>query len=339
MKGLLKKVIAGMLLAGMCVSVAACGSENEQSSDAGTSAEKTDVRVAYFPNITHTQALVMKNKKTLEEKWKDTCNVSWTSFNAGPAEMEAIFAGEIDLGYIGPVPAISANVKSDGDVKIISNTTNAGAVFLKRKDSGIESLEDLSGKKIAVPQMGNTQHLCLLSLLSDQGLKTVDAGGDVTVNASSNADILNLIDNGSVDAALVPEPWGTTIENNGNAEILLDYNEVFLEGNYPTAVVVASQDFMEAHPDLVKQFLEAHEEATLYINENMEEARSIVNAEIKETTGKAIEEEVIKNAFTRMTVDTALNKEAIMKFAEISKQEGFISKVPEENDVFTTEFN
>ena len=274
MKNLCKKIVTGILITSICACMAACGANEKESSQ---SSGKTDVRIAYFPNITHTQALVMKNKKTLEEKWKDNCNVSWTSFNAGPAEMEAIFAGEIDLGYIGPVPALSANVKSDGDVKIISNTTNAGAVLLKRKDSGITSLADLSGKKIAVPQMGNTQHLCLLSLLTDQGLKTVDAGGDVTVNASSNADILNLIDNGSVDAALVPEPWGTTIENNGNAEILLDYNEVFLEGNYPTAVVVASQDFIEKHPDLVKQFIEAHEDATLYINEIMVEALSIVN--------------------------------------------------------------
>lgn len=337
MNKMIKKILTGIVLTGICLSAAACGSKAD-GGNASSGGEKTDVRIAYFPNITHTQALVMKNQKTLEEKWKDTCNVSWTSFNAGPAEMEAIFAGEIDLGYIGPVPALSANVKSEGDVKIISNTTNAGAVFLKRKDAGIDSLADLAGKKIAVPQMGNTQHLCLLSILSEQGLKTVDAGGDVTVNASSNADILNLIDNGSVDAALVPEPWGTTIENNGNAEILLDHKEVFLEGNYPTAVVVASQDFIEDHPDLVREFLEAHEEATVYINENMDEARSIVNTEIKETTGKALDEEVIKNAFTRMTVDTQLNREAIMKFAEISKTEGFISKVPEEDDVFTTEF-
>ena len=336
MKKLVKKLIAGMLLAGVCASAAACGAKGGGGEDASG---RTNVRIAYFPNITHTQALVMKNQKTLEEKWKDQCNVTWTSFNAGPAEMEAIFAGEIDLGYIGPVPALSANVKSEGDVQIISNTTNAGAVFLKRKDSGISSLSDLAGKKIAVPQMGNTQHLCLLSILSDQGLKTVDAGGDVTVNASSNADILNLIDNGSVDAALVPEPWGTTIENNGNADILLDYDEVFLEGNYPTAVVVASRDFIKEHPELVKQFLEAHEEAALYINENMEQAREIVNTEIEATTGKAIDAQVIESAFMRMTVDTALNKEAIMKFAEISKNEGFISKVPEESDVFTTEFN
>ena len=80
-----------------------------------------------------------------------------------------------------------------------------------------------------------------------------------------------------MDAALVPEPWGTTIENNGNAEILLDHKEVFLDGNYPTAVVVASQDFLEKHPDLVREFLDAHEEATLFIIENIEHARSIVN--------------------------------------------------------------
>lgn len=336
MNKFLKKILTGIAFTSICLSAAACGSKAD-SGNASSGSGQTDVRIAYFPNITHTQALVMKNRKTLEEKWKDTCNVSWTSFNAGPAEMEAIFAGEIDLGYIGPVPALSANVESEGDVKIISNTTNAGAVLLKRKVSGISSLSDLAGKKIAVPQMGNTQHLCLLNLLSEQGLKTVDAGGDVTINASSNADILNLIDNGSVDAALVPEPWGTTIENNGNAEILLDHKEVFLDGNYPTAVVVASQDFLEKHPDLVREFLDAHEEATLFINENIEEARSIVNTEIKETTGKALDEEVIKNAFSRMTVDTSLNKEAIMKFAQISKAEGFISKVPEEKDVFATE--
>lgn len=345
----IKKLLTGILLTGALAALAACGGKDadnnsgssNDSNESGSEAagDLIDVRMAYFPNITHTQALVMKNQKTLEEKWEGKCNVSWTSFNAGPAETEAIFAGEIDLGYIGPVPALSANVKSNGDVKIISNTTNAGAVLLKRKDAGIESLADLSGKKIAVPQIGNTQHLCLLSLLTDQGLKTVDAGGDVTVNASSNADILNLMDNGSVDAALVPEPWGTTIENNGNAEVMLDYNEVFLEGNYPTAVVVASKDFMDEHPDLVKEFLEAHEEATLYINENMDDALKIVNKEIEEATGKALDEAVIKNAFTRMTVDTALNHEAIMKFAQISKDEGFINEVPEEDNVFTTEFN
>lgn len=338
MKRITKSITVLLLTLGMLFSLSACGNSGKDSGKDGKGGE-TDVRIAYFPNITHTQALVMKNQGKLEERWKDTCNVSWTSFNAGPAEMEAIFAGEIDLGYIGPVPALSANVKSNGDVKIISNTTNAGAVLLIRKDSGIKSVKDLAGKKVAVPQLGNTQHLCLLNLLSENGLKTTDQGGDVTINASSNADILNLMDNGSVDAALVPEPWGTTIENNGSSEVLLDYNEVFLGGEYPTAVVVASQDFIDEHPDIVADFLKAHEEATLYINENAEESQKIVNTEIESTTGKALDEEVIKSAFNRMKVSETLSNDAIMKFAEISKNEGFINKVPEENDVFKTKFD
>lgn len=313
------------LLVTMILSLTACGSTKE---------EKTSVRIAYFPNITHAQALTMKSKKTLEEKWKDRCDVSWKSFNAGPAEMEAIFAGEIDLGYIGPVPALSANVKSNGDVKIISNATDAGSVLLKRKDANIQSVKELDGKKVAVPQVGNTQHLCLLHILEENGLKTTDKGGTVTVNASSNADILNLIDNGSVDAALVPEPWGTTIEKNGNAEVLLNEKEVFMNGDYPVAVVVASNDFMKEHPDLVKEFLEAHEDTSLYINQNTGEAANIINAEIKEATGKSLETDILKSAFSRMTINTKMNKKTILEFAQISNEEGFINKIPEEKDVF-----
>ncbi|MDD6212135.1 MAG: aliphatic sulfonate ABC transporter substrate-binding protein [Clostridiales bacterium] len=330
----MKKIrkMAGLLFSFMAAAVllSGCGSGNTG---------KTEVRVGYFPNITHTQALVMKNQRTLENLWGDSCEVTWTSFNAGPEEIEAFFAGELDLGYIGPVPAVNANVKSNGDVKIISNSTNAGAVLLKRKDAGIEDISDLAGKKAAVPQLGNTQHLCLLNLLEENNLATTDQGGDVTIVASSNADILNLMDNGSVDAALVPEPWGTTIENSGNAEILLDYQDIFLEGNYPTAVVVARSEFMEEHPDLVEDFLKAHEDATLLINENGEEAQGIVNTEIQKVTGKTLEEDVIRSAFSRMTVTTELNPDAIMEFARISEREGFINQVPEENDVFTAEGN
>lgn len=331
MKTLYKKLTAVVLTAAMLFGLGGCGSSGGDG--------KISVRVAYFPNITHSQALVMKNQKTLENKWGDSCEVTWTSFNAGPAEMEAIFAGEIDLGYIGPVPALSANAKSNGEVKIISNSTDAGAVLLKRKDSGIDSVADLAGKKVAVPQLGNTQHLCLLKILADNNLKTTDQGGDVTVSASANADIVNLIDNKSVDAALVPEPWGTTIEKNGNAEVLLDYDEVIAGGNYPTAVVVVSEDFNKKHPDIVKDFIEAHEEATVYINGNKDAAISVVNSEIENATGKSLNEDVIKGAFERMTITSELNKDAIMEFGNISKEAGFIESVPEVEDVFTTAGN
>lgn len=327
-KKIIRRISFLFLAALFTRSLSSCGSKESSSG-------KINVRIAYFPNIIHTQALVMKNQGTLEEKWKDVCNVTWTSFNAGPAETEAVFAGEIDIGYMGPVPAVNANAKSNGDVKIISNATNAGAILLARKDAGISSVKDLAGKKIAVPQIGNTQHLCLLSLLTEHGLSV----SDVTIAASSNADIVNLIDSGHVDAAVVPEPWGTTIEKNGNAEVILDYDELFLNGDYPSALVIASRDFMEKHPDLVLDFLEMHEEATLFINEHPEDMLEIVNTEIKDATGKSLDSDIIQNAFSRIKADSTLNTDAVMNFADISKEEGFIQNVPEESDVFDTEFN
>lgn len=321
-------VLTSALLSGL----SGCG--NSEDADG-----KTAVRIAYFPNITHSQALVMKAQGTLEEMWADTCTVTWTSFNAGPAETEAIFAGEIDLGYIGPVPALNANTKSDGEVKIISNSTDYGAVLLVRKDAGIHSIADLSGRTVAVPQLGNTQHLCLLAMLSANGLKTVDKGGDVTVSASANADILNLMGNSNVDAALVPEPWGTTIEKSGNAEVLLDFDQVMPNGSYPSALVVVSEDFLKAHPELVREFLKAHEETTVYINEHRAEAIRTVNAGIRAATGKALDDDVIERAFSRMNITTELNREAIKLFAQTGKEEGFLTAVPEETDVFTTEFD
>ncbi len=274
----------------------------------------------------------------LEERWNGVCNVAWTSFNAGPAEIEAIFAGEIDLGFIGPVPGINANIKSGGDVKIIANATNAGAVLLVRNNSGISSIKQLAGKKIAVPQLGNTQHLCLLNLLTKHGLTAFHQGGDVTILASSNADIVNLMDNESIDAAVVPEPWGTTIENLGNSKILLDYDELFLEGNYPSALVIASKDFLEEHPEFVEEFLAAHKDATQFITENPEETYEIVNTEIQNATGKSLSRDVMERAFSKIKASDALNTDAIMQFARISKEEGFISDIPEENDVFILEF-
>lgn len=299
----------------------------------GNDTGKPKVRIGYFPNVTHAQALIMKNSQMLENKWGDECEVIWTSFNAGPAETEALFAEEIDIGYIGPVPAVSANVKSMGDVVIISNATNAGTVLLKRKGAGINSVADLAGKKVAVPQMGNTQHLCLLNIVSENDIQ------DVEIVASANADIVNLMDNAAIDAALIPEPWGSTIEKNGNVEILLDYDEVFLEGNYPVALVVVRKEFVEKNPEYVKDFLAAHEEATSTVSSKSEETLQIINSEIEQVTGKLLDAEILKSSFDRIIVDSQINKDAVMTFAQISKDEGFIGEVPEVENVFNTEFN
>lgn len=317
-------VLAATLFAASIVS--GCGAKEN---------ETAKLRMAYFPNITHTQALVMKAQGTLEEKLGDTCEVTWTSFNAGPAEVEALMAGEIDMGYIGPVPAINVNVKSKGDVKIISNAANAGAVLIGAQDAGLTSVDDLDGRTVAIPQLGNTQHLGLLNLLDENGLSPVSEGGTVNVVAVANADLQALIERKEVDAAFVPEPWASIIQKNCGAQVILDYKEVFLEGEYPTAVVVAHTDFVEKHPDIVRAFLEAHKETTDYINANQQDMMDMVNQEIEAATGKRYEADVIGSAFSRIQVTDELSTYALEEFARIGVEQGFISEEPGDNLINT----
>lgn len=283
------------------------------------------VNVGYFNNVTHAQALYMKAEGTLKEALPDGTQVEWTAFNAGPAEVEALFAGDIDIGYIGPVPAITANVKSDGDVRILSGVSKAGAVLVRSQKSDIKGAADLDGKTVAIPQIGNTQHLCLLKLLEDASLSPVDKGGTVDVTAVENADVMNMMDQGNIDAALVPEPWGTTLEKNG-AEIVLDYDEVYKGGDYPVAVLVVRKKFMEENPELAKSFLSEHERVTEYITAHTDEASKVVNEEINSATGKSLSEDILAGAFGKIVFTTDVNESAIREFADISLSQGFIEE-------------
>ncbi len=288
-----------------------------------SSAKDIEVNIGYFNNVTHAQALYMKAQGTLEEALPDDVTINWTAFNAGPAEVEALFAEDIDIGYIGPVPAITANVRSEGDVTVLCGAAQAGAILVKSADAEIASVADLDGKTIAIPQLGNTQHLCLLKLLSDNGLAPVEQGGTVTVAAVENADVLNMMDQGNIDAALVPEPWGATLLD-GGAEIVLDYDEVYRDGDYPVTVVVVRNEFLEEHPDIVDTFLEKHSETTALLSENAEEASSVVNEELNEATGKSLEPAILTDAFGRIVFSDEISEDAMQDFADISLEQGFI---------------
>ena len=322
-----KKLLVLFIFIFSVLSLTACRGDSEKSNE---------IHVGYFNNVTHAQALLMKANGTLEKEMGDEVNVKWTAFNAGPAEQEALFAGDIDIGYIGPVPAITANVKSDGDIQILSGASQGGAVLVKRQGSDITNSNDLSGKKIAIPQIGNTQHLCLLNLLSENGLKSVSDGGDVTVSAVSNADVANTMQRGDIDAALVPEPWGATLLENG-AELVLDYDAIYLKGKYDVAVVVVRKDFMEKNPELVDKFLQAHTSATETIKADLDGSLKIINNELKNATGKFLNYNIIKESFTRIGISTELNKDSISGFAKISKEQKFISKIPDDNGLYVNQ--
>src|SRR5215831_6034880 len=126
-------------------------------------AEKVKLRVGHFPNITHAQGVIghgltRQGKGWFEERLGKDVAVQWFVYNAGPSSMEAIFARSIDLTYVGPNPAINAHTKAKGEeIRIVAGACSGGAALVVQADRRLNKPADFKGKKIATPQLGNTQ--------------------------------------------------------------------------------------------------------------------------------------------------------------------------------------
>src|SRR5260370_27850095 len=140
--------------------------------------------------------------------------------------MEAIFAGSLDITYVGPSPALNAYFKSNGEeIRVISGAANAGAALVVKADSPIKTPADFRGKKIATPQLGNTQDISCRAWLKAHGFNITQTGGDVTVIPTANPDQLGLFQSGGVDAVLTVEPWVTRLERDAKARGFLVYKD------------------------------------------------------------------------------------------------------------------
>lgn len=321
-----RRIGAFLLVIATAASFLGCSS-NKNSDD-------NKVRVGFFPNITHAQALIGKNQGRFQKLLGDKYPIEWKQFNAGPAEIEALLAGELDIAYVGPGPAVNGYARSKGEIQIISGASDAGAVLIARKDAGIKEVKDLQGKKVAIPQFGNTQDLSLRALLKENGLKDKTKGGNVEIVRAENPDIKTLLDQNRIDAALVPEPWGARLEKEIGAKVVLDYNEVWRQGQYSTAVIVARSDFIKSHPEVVENFLKAHVDITDYINESKEAAKNVVNDEIGKLTKKPLEKSVLNNSFKRITSTDNPEKQSIEEMTDLSVSVGFLRERPDLKDLF-----
>src|SRR6184192_461503 len=146
--------------------------------------EKTTIRFGHFPNITHAQgviahALSRQGKGWFEQRLGPNVEIQWFTYNAGPSAMEAMFAGSLDLTYVGQGPALNAHFKSNGEeIRVIAGAANAGAALVVKSDSPIKTAADFRGKKIATPQLGNTQDISCRAWLKAQGFNVTQTGGD-----------------------------------------------------------------------------------------------------------------------------------------------------------------
>jgi NitT/TauT family transport system substrate-binding protein len=290
-------------------------------------AQAVEIRVGAFPNITHAQPMVGKANGWFEKAMGPSVKIQWQSFNAGPSAIEAVFAGSLDMTYIGPNPAINGYVRSNGEaLRIVAGATSGGAALIVRGDSGINRPEDFHGKRIASPQMGNTQDVALRAWLKSQGLKTRDKGGDVSVIPVANPDQLTLFLKKEIDAAWAPEPWASRLVREAGGRVFLDERTLWPNGQFLTTGLVVSTNFLNSHPDLVKKWLRAHVELTNWINGHVPEAKQLLNQQIQKETGKALGAEVLNDAFGRMQVTYDPLRGPLLRAAQSAFDAGFLGR-------------
>lgn len=295
------------------------------------------VRIAFFPNITHAQALVGKELGIFQKRIGEDVKVEYKVFNAGPAEIEAFLADEVDIGYIGPLPAINGFAKTNGEIKIIAGAANGGMMLVSRRDLNIKSLGDLKGKKIAVPQYGNTQDIVLRLLLSKVGLKDTTKGGNVEIIQAENPDIKTLLDRNQIDAALVPEPWGTRLKKEVNSNVVLDSNQIRRYIDIPTTVIITTSKFLKEHPDIVEKFLVAHLEASEFIEKNPEKSCEIINNQISEITSKPLPADILKESFKNVKLTSEIQRESLEKTIESYFELGYLREKLNIEELVNTE--
>ncbi|MEV0774197.1 aliphatic sulfonate ABC transporter substrate-binding protein [Streptomyces sp. NPDC050428] len=297
----------------LALALGACGygseSESSEKNDKVAPAAKGEkigglgeVRIGYFANITHATALVGLQEGLIQKELGGT-KIKPQVFNAGPSEIEALNAGAIDIGWIGPSPSINGFTKSKGqNLRIISGSASGG-VSLVVNPKKIKSLDDLKGKRIATPQLGNTQDVALLNYLSEKGLKvdTNTGKGDVTVIRQDNKQIPGSFESGSLDGAWVPEPTASKLVASGGS-VLLDEKKLWKDGKFVITNVIVSQKFLKEHPDVVEAVLRGSVKTNAWINENPDEAKAAANAKLKADSGAALPAEVIDPAWKNVDV-------------------------------------
>lgn len=285
---------------------------------------RPSLRIAYFPNVTHAPAIVAMARGLFRHEAPGYF-IEPKVVNAGPDAMEALLAGEVDIAYVGPSPAVNTFLKSRGKaLKILAGACSGGASLIARGDLDIRSIRDLDHRRVAVPQLGGTQDVSLRHFLALNGLAPQDQGGSVAVLPMKNPDILALFLQKQIDAAWVPEPWASRLKHDANARTVVDERDLWPDKAFTTTVLVARSAFLAQHPDVVESVLRAHLASIMWLNKNRSEAQALVNAELKRLTGKALAESVMREAWSRLKFTDDPNPSNVAAFAEAAKQAGYL---------------
>ena len=256
----------------------------------------TEVRIGYFGNLTHAQAVLGVSSGELEAAIKPAA-LKTKVFNAGPSLIEAVLAGEVDIGYVGPGPALNGYVKTEGEgIRVIAGGAANGVLIVARSDSGIMRLEDLAGKTIATPQEGNTQDIAAKFYVTHV-LHQKDYNN---VRPIENAEQSGLMQRKQIDAAWAPEPWGSRLIAEAGAHMVGEEKDLWPKKEFIITLVITTPDFLKHHPEVVRKVLQVHHRWTVRLQQEPEKYIPQLEDALFAVNGKSLPSGVLKSSIKRV---------------------------------------
>jgi len=285
------------------------------------------IRIAYFPNIGHVVPIVGIEKGFFEEKIGEQTKIEIRVFDSGPQVIESLFADSVDIAYVGPGPAINGFLNSENNnIKILAGAASGGASFIVHPNSEINSVNDFDGKKIAAPQIGNTQDVSLRHYLSENGLKSAEKGGTVIVYNIPNPDIYTLFVKGELDGAWVAEPWATILETELNGKRLFYEEELWPDKEFASVLLIGNVDYIEKNPTIISNFLTSHYETVLWINTNPIETRIVFNNFLDSYLGQSLSDDIVDVALSNLVITADPLTSSVHSFAEKADTLGYLGR-------------
>ena len=285
------------------------------------------IRVAFFPSIVHAVPIIGMETQTFANNLNDDLDIEVKIFDSGPQVIESIFSNSVDIAYVGPGPVINGFLKSDGnDLKILAGAANGGASFVIQKNSGLELIENYSGKRVAAPQISNTQDVSLRHYLAENGLKSAEKGGDVFVLNIANPDIYTLFAKGDIDGAWVPEPWATMLVEELDGIRLFDENEFWPENKFSSVLLIGRSDYIEKNPEIIKKWINANEKTVQWINNHPDESKKLYNEFLKSYMGRTLPENIVEKSFSNIIITSEPLENSVYTFAERADALGYLGR-------------
>ena len=285
------------------------------------------IRIAYFPNIGHAIPIVGMENGFFQNSLGDQVKIETRVFDSGPQAIESLFGNSIDLAYVGPGPAINGFLNSENhNVKILAGAASGGASFIVHPDSEINFASDFAGKKIAAPQIGNTQDVSLRNYLSENGLRTAEKGGSVIVYNIPNPDIYTLFVKGDIDGAWIPEPWATILVTELNGKRLFHEEDLWPNQEFASVLLIANADFVEKNPESIIDLLKSHHETATWINQNPIETRIIFNNFLNSHLGQSLSDDIVDVALSNIVITADPLPDSVYSFAEKANALGYLGR-------------